>query len=116
MTIGRKCSTTWKVSKYRVFSGPYLDTFQTVFFEDKSKNYKEKFKTKTKRRRKYITTQSFQNMVGRSYIPIHLFRNIQNAQPHKQSITTVLVVAVAVKMNNKKLGTKPKLRDISRTQ
>ena len=49
MTIGRKCSTAWKVSKYRVFSGPYLDTFETVFFEDKSKNYKEKFKTKTNR-------------------------------------------------------------------
>ena len=26
--------------------------------------------------------QSFQNMMGRSYMPSHLFQNIQNAQLH----------------------------------
>ena len=30
------------------------------------------------------TRQLFQNMIGRSYMLIHLFQNIQNAQLHKQ--------------------------------
>ena len=31
-----------------------------------------------------FTRQLFQNMIGRSYMLIHLFQNIQNAQLHKQ--------------------------------
>ena len=31
------------------------------------------------------TPQSIQNMMGRSYMPTHLFQNIQNAQLQKQA-------------------------------
>ena len=67
------------------------------------KQREEKLKTKTNRRRKRnkeikviftifvlekifnnYTPQLFQNIIDRSYMPTHLFQNIQNAQLHKQ--------------------------------
>ena len=36
-------------------------------------------------------------------MPIHLFQNIQNAQLHKKRMKTIVVVAGAAKINNKKV-------------
>ena len=100
MTIGRKCSTAWIVSKYRVFLKIKVKIIKK---NSKQKQTEEKIRYNT-----IVSKYDGSNLHNNSFIP----KYSQNVQLHKQSIRTVLVVAVAVKMNNKKLRTKPKLREV----
>ena len=99
-TIGRSNKIIWY---FHFFF--FLIQNEKKLLDHGGKQREEKLKTKTNRRRKrnkeirnksnmyYIragknfnnyTPQLFQNMIDRSYMPTHLFQNIQNAQLHKQ--------------------------------
>ena len=48
--------------------------------------------------------------MGQSYLTTHLFQNVQNTQLFtSKTMRTAMEVAVAIKINNKKVVTKPKL-------
>ena len=72
--------------------GVIFQTPEETAKKDKGKNknkQKEKMNQRNKSNTVFVleiiyTPQLFQNMINRSYMPTHLFQNIQNAQFRKQ--------------------------------